>query len=198
MPPKAVIFDLNGVFIQSPKLSDRFRDDFGVPPEEFLPALKSALTQARLPGGVDVYTSMRPHLERWGITHTKEEFFHYWFSAEHEVPAMADLARSLRAKGIRVLILSNNFPERSAYYADFPFVRDAVDTVYYSWQIGYPKSDPRAYQVVLEREGLRPDECIFFDDQQENVRIAQSLGIASHVFSGIDGVRGVLASSGVL
>ena len=29
--PKTVIFDLNGVFIKSPKLSERFRDDLSVP-----------------------------------------------------------------------------------------------------------------------------------------------------------------------
>lgn len=46
---KAVIFDLNGVFIQSPKLSDRYKEQFGVPIEEFLPVLNEILNKARLP-----------------------------------------------------------------------------------------------------------------------------------------------------
>ena len=45
----AVIFDLNGVFMQSDRLSDRFREAFGVPEEEFWPALKGALASARPP-----------------------------------------------------------------------------------------------------------------------------------------------------
>jgi beta-phosphoglucomutase-like phosphatase (HAD superfamily) len=36
---KAIIFDLNGVFIHSPKLSERFEKDFGVPTAQFLPKL---------------------------------------------------------------------------------------------------------------------------------------------------------------
>jgi len=37
---KAIIFDLNGVFIESPYLSDRFAVRFGVPKQDFLIVLK--------------------------------------------------------------------------------------------------------------------------------------------------------------
>ena len=33
---KAIIFDLNGVFIKSPKLSDRFKERFNVSENDFL------------------------------------------------------------------------------------------------------------------------------------------------------------------
>ena len=38
---KAIIFDLNGVFILSPYLSNRSEEKFGVSAKEFLPALIS-------------------------------------------------------------------------------------------------------------------------------------------------------------
>ena len=40
---KGIIFDLNGVFIQSHKLSDRFKEEFGVQTEVFLSALNDVM-----------------------------------------------------------------------------------------------------------------------------------------------------------
>ena len=50
---KAVIFDLNGVFVKGPKFSERFRDVFEVPEEAFMPQLIAALARMRLPGAGD-------------------------------------------------------------------------------------------------------------------------------------------------
>ena len=46
---KAVIFDLNGVFILSPKLSERFEKDFGIVSEIFLPRLNEIMEWVRKP-----------------------------------------------------------------------------------------------------------------------------------------------------
>ncbi|OGY67859.1 MAG: hypothetical protein A3I24_02055 [Candidatus Harrisonbacteria bacterium RIFCSPLOWO2_02_FULL_41_13b] len=54
---KAVIFDLNGVFVQSPKLSERFRDELGVSTEEFLPVLKEVMAKVRMPNAGSSYLS---------------------------------------------------------------------------------------------------------------------------------------------
>lgn len=47
--PKAIIFDLNGIFIQSRKLSERFEEKFGVPASEFVAALKDIMPKIRTP-----------------------------------------------------------------------------------------------------------------------------------------------------
>lgn len=46
---KAAIFDLNGIFLQSPKLSDRFEKDFGVATSVFLPKLSEIMDRVRQP-----------------------------------------------------------------------------------------------------------------------------------------------------
>jgi FMN phosphatase YigB (HAD superfamily) len=40
---KALILDLNGIFIQAPKLSDRFEKQYGIPVAEFLPKASDCL-----------------------------------------------------------------------------------------------------------------------------------------------------------
>lgn len=189
---KAVIFDLNGVFIQSPKLTDRLREEFGVPDENCLPILKEVMARIRKPGAGDTFGYWRPHLEEWGIDMTKEEFFDFWFGAEKEVPELIDVANRVKNKGAKLFVLSNNFVERSEYYKkNFSFL-NIFDKVYYSWQTGFVKPDPRSFENLLSENDLRPEECIYFDDSEENVRVAKDLGMNAFLFDGVEGLNRVL------
>ena len=184
---KAVIFDLNGVFIQSPKLSDRFEEQFGVPQKIFLPVLKEVMAKTRLPNAGDAFLYWQPYLEKWGVNLSKDSFFDFWFSIETEVPEMVALARELKKRGVKIFILSNNFMERAAFYnKNFLFLKEIAEKIYYSWQTGFIKSSIKAYQTVLNENGLKPDECIYFDDVKENVEVAMGLGIKSFLFEDAD------------
>ena len=43
------------------------------------------------------------------------------------------------------------------------------------------KPDPASYQTLLDRYGLKAEECVFLDDTVRNVEAAQALGIAGIV-----------------
>lgn len=190
---KAIIFDLNGVLIVSPLLSDRFRDEYGVPPGKFLPVLKQAMAQVRAPGAAALYTYWKPHLDEWGIKMSEQEFLDFWFVAEKENTPMVDLVRELKGKGLRLFILSNNLSERAEYYKkNFSFLEELFEKIYYSWQTGFIKPDPRCFELVLKESGLSADDFVYFDDSKENVAVAQGLGIESYLFTGAEGVRQTL------
>ncbi|MBI2623962.1 HAD family phosphatase [Candidatus Parcubacteria bacterium] len=190
---RAIIFDLNGVFIRSPKLSERFAEAFGVPSEQFLPALNGVMARARLPNAGDSFAYWQPYLKRWGVVLTREQFFSFWFGAEEEVPEMTALARELKARGLKLMVLSNNFAERTEYYEKtFPFLHEIFDRVYFSWRTGFTKSNPQAYQLVLEENRLAAEECLFLDDSPENIAVASALGIRGFLFEGLDRLREVL------
>jgi HAD superfamily hydrolase (TIGR01509 family) len=179
---KAVIFDLNGVFMLSPKLSDRFESDFKVSKEIFLPALAEIMDKVRKPNAGPAFNYWKPCIEEWAINFDEKQFWDYWFNAETESPEMIALAKELKQKGIKVIILSNNFKERSSFYQQYPSLKEAADKFYYSWQTGFIKPDPGAWQNVLEDNNLKPKECIYFDDQDKNLKAAESLGIKAHMF----------------
>ncbi len=180
---KAVIFDLNGVFIQSPYLSDRFKNDFGVENEEFIPALKEIMDKVRLPNAGNCYGHWKPYLDKWNIELSEDEFYKYWFEAEKEVPEMIELAKELKGKGVKLFILSNNFVERAKYYKkNFPFLDEIFDRVYYSWQTGFRKPEKEAYLNILKENNLDPEDCFYFDDSQKNIEVAKSLGITGAIF----------------
>lgn len=180
---KAVIFDLNGIFLQSPKLSDRFAIDYGVKSEVFLPALFEIMEKVRQPGAQPAFSYWEPYFIQWGIGLSEKEFWTYWFGAEVSSEQMINFAKSLREKGVKVFILSNNFKERAEYYGSYPWIHDAVDKVYFSWQTGFVKPDIKAWEFVLIDNNLKPEVCIYFDDQQKNLDASEKVGIKSYMFT---------------
>ena len=51
------------------------------------------------------------------------------------------------------------------------------------------KPDPRLFQVLLDRYGLRAEECTFVDDNPDNVAAACKLGMCGIVFTSADNLR---------
>lgn len=191
---KAVIFDLNGVFIQSPLLSERFRDRFGVPVDVFVPALREVMDKVRRPGAGDSFQYWKPYLDKWRVQITRDQFFNFWFSAEMKSSEMIELAKELKGRGIGIFILSNNFVERSDYYKqNFDFM-GIFGKVYYSWQTGFVKPDRAAFEKVLVDNNLKAGDCIYVDNQRSNTEVAKRLGMRTVLFSGTDELKASLAS----
>ena len=195
---KAIIFDLNGIFIQSPRLSDRVQEKFGIPIEEFLPVLKEIMAKVRKPNAGDAFNYWEPYLKKWNIKLTKEQFFNFWFSAEKEVPELVKLAKQIKAKGIKLFILSNNFVERATYYKQNLRFLGIFNQVYYSWQTGYIKPDPKAFENLLTEQKLRPEECLYFDDSEENIKASNGLHIKAFRFEGVNGLKEILRDNQII
>jgi putative hydrolase of the HAD superfamily len=52
------------------------------------------------------------------------------------------------------------------------------DTVFLSYQEGVAKPSREAYELVAERLGLQPDECVMIDDLEQNVDGAKLAGMS--------------------
>ena len=196
---KAVIFDLNGVIISSPLLSERFQEKFGIPADEFSAVLKEIMAKLRIPEAGEAYAYWEPHLKKWGIYLNEEQFYSFCFEVEKADLEMIEIARELKGKGLKIFILSNNFIERTDYYKkNFPFLQELFDKIYYSWQTGFVKPDIRAYEKVLKDNNLLPAECLYFDNSKENIEIANNLGIKSFLFEGLDGFRKALKENNLI
>ena len=180
---KGVILDLNGIFLQSPKLSTQFEKDFNIPPSVFIPKLAEIMAAVRKSKAQPAFSYWKSVLKEWKINFPESEFWDYWFKAEILSERMVEFAKSLRKRGIKVFILSNNFKERSEYYGHYPWMHEAADKIYFSWQTGFIKPDVRAWQFILSENNLKPEDCVYFDDRQVNLDSAGSLGIQSYMFT---------------
>lgn len=63
---------------------------------------------------------------------------------------------------------------------------ELFDVAYYSHRIGHRKPNASAFEYVLNRHTLIPDETLFIDDSINNIEAAQSLGIQTvHLLPGM-------------
>ena len=96
----------------------------------------------------------------------------------------------LKQQGIKLFILSNNFAERAKYYEEnFPWLKELFEKVYYSWQTGFIKPDPRCWQTILAENNLAPADCVYFDDSPANIQTANNRGIKSLLFTNVEDVK---------
>jgi len=61
-------------------------------------------------------------------------------------------------------------------YKTYPIVRELTPHIL-SFKEGCQKPDKRIFDILLERIGKTPDQVLFIDDTEENIRAAQKHGI---------------------
>ena len=110
-----------------------------------------------------------------------------------EMPGMREVLNELIARGTQIYGLTNwsmeTFPIAREH---FPILQ-MIDRYVVSGAEGYVKPDPRLFQVLLDRFGLKAEECIFIDDNPDNVAAARRMGFHGILFTGADSLRKELA-----
>ncbi len=101
-------------------------------------------------------------------------------------PAIEVLAR-VKAAGFKTFLLSNTDPERFGFVRRrFPEV-GLFDGFVLSYELQLLKPDPAIYLAAARSAGCAPDECVFIDDMDENVKGAVAAGLAGiHYTPGTD------------
>ncbi len=82
------------------------------------------------------------------------------------------------AQGHKVYILSN-WDAESFYYLKlrFPEIFELFDGIVISGHAGAAKPDPAIFYSLLDNYGIDPGNAVFIDDQDENLKSAEALGI---------------------
>lgn len=114
---------------------------------------------------------------------TFDECKHAWLGYRKDVPQRnLDLLKELRAKGYRLILLSNTNPFMMDWALSCEFdgkgssLNDYFDALYLSYRLGIMKPVPDFFRQVLDNENILPEETLFVDDGPRNVEAAGKLG----------------------
>ncbi|MCX7028130.1 MAG: HAD family phosphatase [Spirochaetes bacterium] len=119
-----------------------------------------------------------------------------WFTINPDTVA---LVAELKAKGFRLLVLSNmnlEGKERLMGPARFLDGRDWLsdfDEVLLSCDLKLLKPERRIYEACLEKTLAPAGACLFIDDIEANVFAARASGMKAVLFTDIPGLRATLA-----
>lgn len=186
MSIRSIILDLGGVLvIDRPEESLRRFDSLGFTEARSL--LKPYPREGLFPdlelGKISREDFCRIVRERYGHRLTIDEVT--WalagYAGEAELPKL-DYLRD-RLSGYRLFLATNTNAFLYHYYLSDRFLPDGTpldrffDRCYASHLLHLRKPDLRFYRQILEENGLRPEETLYLDDREENIRAAASLGI---------------------
>jgi putative hydrolase of the HAD superfamily len=95
-------------------------------------------------------------------------------------PWMLEAVRHCRRHGLITALLTNNVaPMQEQGWSDGVGLDDLFDVVVESATTGVRKPEPAAYELVLDRMGLRADEVVFLDDLGINLKPARAMGMTT-------------------
>ncbi len=108
-----------------------------------------------------------------------EGMFDVWWRHLERNPEMIELMRSLRERGLRMALLTNNVREWEPRWRPMlPELDEIFEVVVDSGFVGMRKPERPIYELTLERLGGIPaTECLFVDDMELNCDTARELGM---------------------
>lgn len=119
-----------------------------------------------------------------------------WAENLTPVDGMPQLVADIKARGAQLYLLSNISPCFAEDYKKNPWVAELFslfDGLVFSGAIGLTKPHEEIYTYLLDRYGLTAEDCIFVDDNVNNIEAANKLGIEGILFDGnVDRLRNTL------
>lgn len=101
--------------------------------------------------------------------------------------------QELKREGYRVYLLSNYPKDLFALHAKGKFTfADVVDGRIVSGYVKMVKPDPEIYKLLCMTYDLKPEECVFLDDREDNLKSAGALGFHTVRFQNYEQARAEL------
>lgn len=183
---KNIVFDLGGVImtLDPAEALRRFKALGLSDAERYLDAYTQSGIFGNLEEGKITAEDFRSKLSSLtGHELTFDECKHAWLGYRKDVPQRnLDLLKELRAKGYRLILLSNTNPFMMDWALSREFdgkgssLNDYFDALYLSYRLGIMKPAPDFFRQVLDNENILPEETLFVDDGPRNVEAAGKLG----------------------
>jgi putative hydrolase of the HAD superfamily len=186
---EAIVSDFGGV-LTTPLLHSfaAIQDDIGISPESLGQAMRAGLDDGeelplfclergeisedafleRLTDGLEPILGHRPHLHH---------FRHMFFDALDPNEEMIALMRELKARGLKMALLTNNVREWEPLWRSMLPVDEIFEEIVDSAFVGCRKPEARIYELTLERIGMPAAACLFIDDLHHNCEGAEAAGM---------------------
>lgn len=97
---------------------------------------------------------------------------------------LVDYVKTLQGK-YKLALLSNSSSEYLRNELATYDLEKYFDEITISSEVGLIKPEPEVFEHIMRKLGVRPEECIFTDDNPKHTSAAEKLGIRSIVFTGV-------------
>ena len=179
MDPKMIFFDLDGTLLDSNGVWVQVDDDFlGRRGLVSTPEYTFAMAHSIFPVAAQ-YTKDYYHLPD-----TPEEIMAEWRALARDAylytiplkPGAAELLRKLKDQGYRMALLTASLPELCQAAITRHGLDPYLEGMFFSQEVGLEKRNPEVYPIAAERFGVKPQDCVLFEDALHNCAAAREAG----------------------
>ena len=204
---KNIIFDLGGVILDIDEtIVYKELEKMGISSLELARSKEFTELMSKFDTGIYTAPTFRKRMK--ALVHqekmTDQKFDAIWNAMLLDIPRERIEAIEKVKKHYKIFLMSNtNVIHYDLYVRDLQlrFGYHEFDELfhksYFSFAEHLEKPDPRFFELILDHEGLLPEETLFIDDTEKNIKVAQSLGIRTYHISREELVRN-LFENGVL
>lgn len=196
---RAVIFDMGGVILRTddPRERDALARRFGVTRSELEAVIfnnpVAIQSECGLVSNAEAWeeSARRLHFAPAEIPAVRQAFF----AGDQVDFELVELIRSLRG-GYITALLSNSWEQDLPRFLSekLRIAPEVFDFIISSAQCGMMKPDEKIFRHALEQIGVQPQEAVFVDDFDRNIRAAAALGIHAVPFRSTPQVKADLLS----
>ena len=184
---KNVVFDMGGVLIRfdAEHYTARFVPDpadYELMRRELFRSIewvwmdRGTITDDEVVAAVCARLPERLHQAVWDILDN-------WHQDIPPLDGVYDLVKELKGKGYRIYLLSNTCTRFHEFRKNIPAL-EFFDGEFVSCDFHFVKPEPGIYLRFLEYFHLRPEECVFIDDDPRNIEGAVRCGMSGVIYHG--------------
>ena len=177
--PVAVIFDMDGVLVDSEPLHKEAKvlalAELGIVlPDEFYEGYKGSTDETVM----RVIAEANPGTDAEALLRRKHEMFESLEHALAAVPGAIEFVRWAKAR-YRIALATSATPRNRAAALDLLDLQEAFEVVVDADDFERPKPDPEVFQVAMRLLGLLPEQCWIVEDSLNGVKAAKAAGCAT-------------------
>ncbi len=120
-----------------------------------------------------------------------------WFDPVLPVEGVSDIVKELKEAGYKIYLLSNAGLKHSEYWDKIPG-SEYFDGILVSAYVKMVKPQPEIYKLLLEKFGLKADECLFIDNNHLNLAGANVVGMDTVIFKNAEDLKNRLREKDIL
>ena len=187
---KNIIFDLGGVILDiDENVVYKELEKMGIEISELAHSKEFVEILSKFDTGIYTAATFRKKTKQFigQEKMTDEKFDSIWNAMLLDIPRERIEAIEKVKKHYKIFLMSNtNVIHYDLYVRDLQlrFGYNEFDELfnksYFSFAEHLEKPDPRFFELILDHEGLLPEETLFIDDKAENIETAKSLGIKTY------------------
>jgi HAD superfamily hydrolase (TIGR01509 family) len=193
-----IIFDLSEVLLTGIKdtgvaLAEKHKIDDAffhpVPWSRFKTPLLVPLVEEFFHGNVSEDEYIRAVLKEYPQVGTQEWLKEHIRENFKEVEGTREIILELQKSRYKLALLSVHSREWIDYCEKKFKFHDLFYVISYSFDEKVSKPDPVSFKNILKKLNAQPEECLFIDDSEKNIVVAETLGIKSILFTNAENLR---------